>query len=262
MSTGSKEPKARKKFEYDRAVVSSWLQRLVQIRGPFPEDLLFIDLETNGLNVKDPKVLPSQVGWYEIRKGKVTDSGATILNWELAPNAVPGEFLNSVDLTADRMRQKGLEPAITAERVLREGVDPLDGLPPFLMKVQAAQADGVHLAGHNFFDYDRLILERVVAPVMGGQRLMNPNQVVDTCLLAAGAQRNHGIFPASTPHYAWYEELKRYRNTVASNLGHCVDKFLDGVGVKFAADLHDGLGDCHRSYAVLEAMRDMASISS
>lgn len=238
-----------KPFSIDAA--ADWFRRYGNVRGRFPRTRLYIDLETTGLGVQQPTTLPTQIGYLLITPDQDPIVDATVLEWEGMPGIPRGAYHALVQQTVERMAERGNISQVTVDRVVREGVPAVDALTTFIELVQEIlEGDGV-IAGHNIYAYDCPIIERVLAPVLGGDQFIDGERILDSGPLLLACQKDHELPRPGVPIVHWYKDVLRFKSKVKWNLAHGCNLFdiqLD----EGDENLHDAAGDCLRTHRLFE----------
>jgi hypothetical protein len=231
--------------------------RLLAAIGGLPDTYLVIDVETNGMSVRDEITLPTQLGYLLVVDRKMEDCGAIIVNWaKVLPRHRIAEFWDKVRHTEQNMRSRGLVPKATADRIIAEGADPVEAWTAYHEILTTALARGLMIAGFNIFPFDCPLLARVSLQ-MDTELTFAPDRLLDFGLF----EKAHVCAlelpdPAVGPMAEWYDYARRaYSRGKWSLGGHCVKKYnLDAdASLVHAADY-----DCWITHQLIEAHRALA----
>lgn len=226
------------------AAVGRWL-------GGWPVSYLSIDIETNGINVNDPRVLPVEVGWCLVEDGQVVLNDGVTLDWFVELDGADAEdFAARLAVTHESMTSNGARYPFTPRFLEQNGVPPREGMVIVASKIAEAVAGGGILAGHNFMAFDRPILERAARDWAGIPLAIPAACVIDTMCIERATQKRQVPAPTGTRDN-WYKRLLRGPER-CSLQGHCATKYGFSVDQQRA---HGAAYDAYLVHLLVERMR-------
>jgi len=119
-----------------------------------------IDIETCGLNVKDPYMLPVELGWAVIDNYKVVDHGSVLLNWRKQSLFIGHRVEEKLDTTRRQMIADGKPHHITQEMLHADGACPRDALRAFAQLINDTVGNDGVVIGFNCARFDLRVLAR------------------------------------------------------------------------------------------------------
>lgn len=138
---------------------SAWFRSALAALGDVPDSVV-IDIETNGLNVKDHYVVPVELGWATIRDHVVTASGSVLLDWRRFNNSFGQMVEDQLAQVRYQMEVAGNAHHITTPRLHAEGEDPKAALLAFNELINDSVNAGEFLIGFNVVNFDLRVLAR------------------------------------------------------------------------------------------------------
>lgn len=234
--------------------------QLAEAVGGLPDSYLIVDVETNGMAIKDQLILPTQLGYLLAVGREQVDCGAIVVNWaRVLPRHLQAAFWEKARRTEQNMRERGRECKVTTARIRDEGADPHEAWAAYREMIMTAQANGIGIAGHNIYAFDCPLLERV------GLQMESPLefqalQLLDFGLfekaLSAGLEFPH---TDKGPLDQWYRYVRSAFSKGKWSLTHCLEKYRLIVTHELASiGAHDAAYDCVACHLLVEAYRALA----
>ncbi len=234
---------------------SNWFAEVGDFLGGWPRDYIVVDLETNGPNPHDSFTLPLQLGWVLVEDCVPVNSGSVMLNWTLPTYGINSmELALSMQRVHEFMTKKKRVYHMTMDKVA-DGVDPAEALQALGSLVSDSLAAGYKLVGHNVYNYDRPILERVWGQYAGLSLPLTAAAIVDTMRIEQSR-----ILKIMPPDYNsvldWYQAMQKRPFTRCNLAEHCAQVY--GLPSD-PLQAHDAGYDTHLNHLLLESMRALAA---
>jgi hypothetical protein len=243
----------------ESTAVNPYAQLLSAIGG-LPDNYLIIDVETNGMSIKDELVLPTQLGYLLAVNRKIEGYGAVIVDWSrVLPNHLKPAFWDKVHRMEQDMASSGLSCKVPARRIRAEGEDPREAWPVYHELLTKSMARGLKVVGFNISAFDRPLLARV------GDQMDSPLEFPADSLLDFGVFEKAINDQLELPHpdkgplAQWYHYARYAYTRNKWNLAtHCVAKY--GLCCD-PAETHGADYDCWINHQLVEAYRALAEDS-
>ena len=230
---------------------NSYLQQVGRFIGGWHASSLVLDLETSGFGINDPAILPVEIGWCLVEDGQPTVNDSVLVDWSAVLGASYPAFLDKLNKTAQNMKAAGHEFEFYDGRLRRQGIPALEVLEFIADELGKCLAQRRPVVGHNFYGFDRLILERACRDHLQRNVIVPAAAVIDTMLIERGRLR--GLLPTGTRH-AWYASLKQGRERCSLH-GACAETY--GLVVP-ATGAHTAAVDTRLTWQLLETMHWLA----
>lgn len=221
-----------------------------------PDDYLLLDVETLGYGKQTPI---AQVGWGVVKNRQLVNVESLLLNWLLPEYGQRPDWVRSqiLRITED-MAKKGKRYCTTAERMLSEGLDPLDVMDSYRKLINMYVDTGGMTVGHNFWAFDRVRIDHHCRQFFDTTIRWLPNSIFDTGLVEKAAQSNRLPFPEETLD-VYYQRINGGFSRIKWNLeDHCVTKYQ--LAERYGVDpslAHDAGHDCRLTYCLFETYREI-----
>jgi DNA polymerase III epsilon subunit-like protein len=229
--------------------------------GGFPDDYLVFDCETNGLESRDRRTLPVELGWCMIKDRVPVHEDSVLVNWALHPDINAAWFEESVHETGRRMQERGIAHVITWDQLRAEGHDPRDVLPHFRDFLAEAQANGYWYAGHNVYGFDRPIVENATFTATGDMFRFDYRRFLDSGMIFKAMATGFPVPDPGARHiFRWYEDVRGFVRKGKWSLSTCL--YALGLVERYAIDMaqmHGAAQDCRCTHYILEAFRELAA---
>lgn len=238
----------------------NWYRAVGDYLGGWPDDYVVFDCETNGINVKDPMVLPLQIGWCVVEDRAVTYSGSVFLDWTKPGIGISEyELAQSIDRVRAAMEAKGRTYHCSMDLLAAKGIDPQEGLEIFAEILQGSVDEQKRLAGHNCYAYDCPLLSRAIQDHLSRNLVLPAAAIIDTGMIEK-ARQIPGIdsvpFDRRMDLATWYRLVSATRSRVTWNLDTHVPRQY-GIEVDLAS-AHDAEYDCVLVHRLIEKMRALS----
>jgi DNA polymerase III epsilon subunit-like protein len=196
-----------------------WLRAYEAALGRLPDSYLVIDTETTGLSRQDYIL---QVGWCEVRSGRVVDCRAETLNWVDYGGTDRHWLASRMDSARQSMSGQGLVYPWTLDLLRDEGEEPIDTLSLLFNRLLEWDGDGLPVVGHNFVSFDARMLGEAGRRFLGYPYRPDDRRVIDTAALEKACQGNLLPNPGED-HGSFFRRVLATRvPNVAYALGDCI----------------------------------------
>lgn len=218
----------------------------------WPDTYLSFDLETTGKYVRDPFVVPVEIGWEYVIEGEIVHSGEILLNWFADSVTIdPGRLRQKMVQTAAEMQRDGNQYRFTSALLEAEGLDPIESLREFGDVVTSVLINRGYIAGHNVYAYDWPLLTRCFEDWIGLTLDLRRGRMIDTMCIERA--RGNGLMPPDgLKPWDWYDGLRKNRK-VTSNMAHCAQFYGLDYDPKLA---HGARYDAGLVRQIIERMRE------
>lgn len=198
-------------------------------------DRFCLDTETTGFG---KQALVVQLGYCSSSDQRYDSH---LLNWTKYgfEKIVDPEWLKArLDDVAYHMNAKGLTFPVTFEKLVTDGINPINVLRGYRKKLERQMATGGYVAGHNVIGFDLPLLQKLGKEFLGNWVDVDPDRVLDTSVIERSLQidavPNPGEKLGAFSRRILYKRLKG----VSSSLGdHCVRKYR--LAEKWGLDLSE-----------------------
>lgn len=178
-------------------VVTPW-------RG-YPDNYVVFDTETSGRDFRLDLIL--EFGWAIVSNRQVVDTAGVIINWYGHPAVDWSDLCRRMESCRVAMANKGRTYHFTPERLLAEGV-PYDIALPQIHDILLGAMRGLTI-GHNFWSFDRNMLDSLRVRFVDGQRYEWPvNSIFDTGMAERASQLNRVPWSNDTMA-SWHERVSK-----------------------------------------------------
>jgi DNA polymerase III epsilon subunit-like protein len=209
-------------------VSKEYYEAVGRFLGGWPSSFMAFDIESNGMAVDDPCVLPVEIGWCIVQDREIVSNESLVLDWFLELNEDESrDFANRLAYTHEGMTAKGNRYPFNPRFLEEHGMPPRDVLPILAARFASGIAAGEPIVGHNLFAFDRPLIERTIRDWTGTALSIPAARVIDTMVIARGLAKKKVVAPVGTRR-DWMEKLARGPERcnlfhVATNLGIDVD---------------------------------------
>lgn len=222
-----------------------------------PETYLAVDIETTGGS--PARTLATQLGYAFVEGRVVVSSGAIVVDWTAHGCNNRQWYYTQLEKIAGVMAQKGqvyATPPVTMRKFGRPWDEAMDEYREILA---LAKDQGFHYIGHNIWNYDRPIVERLYLDHFSAdKRFSFPKaKILDTGLVEKAININ--LAPPQSPFTLadWYDAAcAKSSGSSKWNLSeHCSAKYHLDVDLALA---HTAEYDCITNHRLVEAYRAIA----
>jgi DNA polymerase III epsilon subunit-like protein len=244
MDTGPKPPE-------------NWFAAMGRFLGGWPADYLVLDIETNDVDPRNGGTLPLQLGWCLVEGGEISHRGAIGVDWTRHRRMNVDWLAETIEQTRLRMEKRGRVYHCSIQGLQEHGVEPTEAVSEYRRLIEEAVAGGCRVVGHNFYAYDRVVLERSFAGFLRNPLKFDPAAIVDTGMVEkARMLKEFPPDPGSVELGAWYARIANAGRWTRWGLDrHCSEVY--GLGADLA-QAHDAAYDCYLNHLLLARMRALA----
>lgn len=229
--------------------------QLFHERLPLPTNYTSIDCETSGFSHSEDVLI--DIGFSEVRDGKLAKSDNILLNWGTVPGFDLLELDRRLRKTADHFAAKGRLYPYTVEYLRVAGVPAQEGIQRIGERLQKLGQDREAIAGHNFIQFDTGWISRTLSWVPGCYVQWVEDDIVDTAMIEKGSQLWQYPWPGDT-WATWYQRVRsRGSKGLKWNLDtHCQGRYKLATAREMQGQ-HTAVFDTVLVYRLIEAFRNL-----
>lgn len=266
--------------ELELRMIKHTAQGLFDLMKPhfdgFPDNYLVFDLETTGLNPR--RDLAVQIGYCLVKNGAPIDRDGIIINWTKIPKFVPDHdrFKQKLETVKQAVEFKAGVPTgktyhISFERMMDEGVHPLEALSLFNDLFHEARKNRWFFLAHNGYHFDVPFIEGHFDAFLGEHRkygaepkpafYFHDNELFDTGMVEKGSQSQSVPWASDTVRsWSLRTQNERLRNVRWALDTACVPRYnlAEKHGLNMSQS-HDAGFDCYVCHLLFEEYKHLLS---